>query len=596
MKLRAGSALVAVVVLGAAGAAQELRLLGTIKGQVRNSQGFAQMGAHVLLLGHADREVQKVLTGIDGSFLFSSLLPDNYTVRVSHTSFVPAMRQGIAVRPGGESHLTIQLATIFSSIELVYASPGQNSILSEDWKWTLRSSAATRPVLRLMPEFNPLPRTRQPEPSMFTSTRGMVRLSAGDQGASSTLGSSTDLGTAFALASTLFGENHFQVAGNLGLDPRTGSPAIGFATRYSHSSEGFSTPDLEVSVRQVELRHRTGRGLFDGPGSPREIPILRTFSAKVEDRMRLTDELSIDYGSMLEAVAFLDRLNVFSPFARLHYSLGDGGALEAAYSSGAPAFSLLNSGGGMDGTMQRDLAGLALFPRVSLRGGHARVQRSENFELAYRRSFKTRSVSVALFEERLRDLAITTAAPAGLFAASELMPDISSNSSIFNAGRFRSRGYVISYTENLGGWGVALLAGSGGAIAPGATATPVGGSALLRSNLHMVRQPWASARINGTLPGAGTRIVAAYIWTPPGTLGPTHAYLTQQYQPQLGLNFQLRQPLPGGNGLLPGKLEATAEVRNLLAEGYVPIPTADGRSLVLVQFPRSLRGGLSFIF
>lgn len=38
-----------------------------------------------------------------------------------------------------------------------------------------------------------------------------------------------------------------------------------------------------------------------------------------------------------------------------------------------------------------------------------------------------------------------------------------------------------------------------------------------------------------------------------------------------------------------------AELRNLLAQGYVPIASADG-SMLLIQFPRSFRGGVSFIF
>ena len=41
---------------------------------------------------------------------------------------------------------------------------------------------------------------------------------------------------------------------------------------------------------------------------------------------------------------------------------------------------------------------------------------------------------------------------------------------------------------------------------------------------------------------------------------------------------------------------ASAEVRNMLAQGYLPITGADGRRLLLVQSPRALRGGFSFIF
>ncbi len=47
---------------------------------------------------------------------------------------------------------------------------------------------------------------------------------------------------------------------------------------------------------------------------------------------------------------------------------------------------------------------------------------------------------------------------------------------------------------------------------------------------------------------------------------------------------------------MPGRLEATADLRNLLAQGYLPIRTADGRDVFLIHSPRAVRGGLSFIF
>jgi hypothetical protein len=42
-------------------------------------------------------------------------------------------------------------------------------------------------------------------------------------------------------------------------------------------------------------------------------------------------------------------------------------------------------------------------------------------------------------------------------------------------------------------------------------------------------------------------------------------------------------------------MEASADLRNLLAQGYLPL-SAGGQRLLLVQTPRSVRGGLSFIF
>jgi hypothetical protein len=61
------------------------------------------------------------------------------------------------------------------------------------------------------------------------------------------------------------------------------------------------------------------------------------------------------------------------------------------------------------------------------------------------------------------------------------------------------------------------------------------------------------------------------------------------------LNILVRQPLPAFAGV-PGRLELTADLRNMLAQGYIPLPTADARRLLVIQAPRSIRGGLNFVF
>ena len=79
------------------------------------------------------------------------------------------------------------------------------------------------------------------------------------------------------------------------------------------------------------------------------------------------------------------------------------------------------------------------------------------------------------------------------------------------------------------------------------------------------------------------------------TVIPNHLYLTQRSYPEAGWNVHIRQPLPAIPGMI-GRLEASADLRNLLAQGYLPVAAGDGRRLLLVQSPRALRGGLSFIF
>jgi hypothetical protein len=63
-----------------------------------------------------------------------------------------------------------------------------------------------------------------------------------------------------------------------------------------------------------------------------------------------------------------------------------------------------------------------------------------------------------------------------------------------------------------------------------------------------------------------------------------------------GLNVLVRQPIPAVPGLFSGRLEASAELRNLMAQGYVPVFSSDGRRLLLIHSPRAVRAGLSFIF
>src|ERR1700691_5003443 len=126
-------------------------LSGSIAGVVRNSSGVPQMGAAVFLFNRSEHLLNRALTNERGMFGFGMLTPDVYSVRVSLASFVPAVKEKIAVQPGMQSLLYVNLASVLSSIELVYAKPGEGALMSDDWKWVLKESASTRPVLRMLP-------------------------------------------------------------------------------------------------------------------------------------------------------------------------------------------------------------------------------------------------------------------------------------------------------------------------------------------------------------------------------------------------------------------------------------------------------------
>src|SRR5712692_1398199 len=131
------------------------KLSGGLTGLVRDGGGIPQMGATVLLFTREDRLFARVLTDEKGNFSFLSLAPAVYSLRVSLRSFVPVFRDNIVVQPGVRSVLNVNLNTLFSSIQLVTPPPGERALMTDDWKWVLRSASDTRPVLRILPNLDP---------------------------------------------------------------------------------------------------------------------------------------------------------------------------------------------------------------------------------------------------------------------------------------------------------------------------------------------------------------------------------------------------------------------------------------------------------
>jgi hypothetical protein len=568
---------------------------GLIEGRVADTGGIPQMGASVLLVDRYDRIIYKALTGEKGTFRFLSLLPDTYSVRVTLASFLPALRKNVAVQPGMRSFLAINLASVFSSIELVYTAPGQTSIMSDDWKWVLRGSSATRPILRLLPglDMMNLPARERSGGAFFSDTRGLVKLSAGDRGRASAYGNESDLGTAFAVATSLMGSNQLKFSGNLGYASRSGTPSAGFRTSFSRDIGG-TAPEVKLTMRQIFLPSRGAGALFGGQSDA--VPALRTMSLTFMDRIELTDVMRLEYGFSLDSVTFLERLNYASPFARLSYSLGDAGTVEVAFHSGMPPAELFLGLTGANADMQQDLAAVAFFPRVSLRKGAVRVQRVQNFELGYRKVVGSRTFSIGAYRESLSNAALTMSAPEGLYETGELMPDLSSKSSIFNVGGYSSIGYTAALTQAFDDRLSATLAyGNGGVLLTRRSELETGDPDELRSLIRSSRRHWLAARLSGQVPWSHTQVAAGYRWTDYHALTPGHAWVTQTAHTDIGFNVHIRQPIPGFPGL-PGRWEATADLRNLLAQGYLPLTSADGRRLLLIQVPRSLRGGLSFVF
>ncbi len=577
----AASGVAALALFGSIGfAAAPARLAGAISGLVTDGSGTPQMGAAVFLLNPQERIFGRVLTDEKGAFAFSGLAPGFYAVRVALASFLPVVRENILVQPGGKSLLNVSLAGLLSSIELVDPGPDRRAIMTDDWKWVLRTSTATRPVLRFGPGWRiDAPAGRNQSASVFSDTRGLVRVSAGD--GSDFAGSDGDLGTAFALATSVFGHNQVQVSGNVGYGAQSRVPSTSFRTSYRREIGG-AAPEVSVTMRQLYAPFRVADSLGGGNSG---FPSLRSLSFSLRDKTQIGEALLFEYGISMDSVTFFDRLNYVSPFGRLTYTLAPNSAVQFTYMSGLPRPEFES---GLTG----EISSLSQLPRVSLRGGRAKVQRAENFELAWHGTYGSRSYRVAASRENVSNAALTLFTPDGAGSQNDILPDLFSGNSIYNAGDYGSLGASVSVTQHLGeNLNMTAVYSTAGALAASSQGTPDD----LRSMIRASRRQALTARVSGISPWTGTHFAASYQLADGHAVTPSLLYSVQRARAETGLNFHVRQPIPAFS-FVPVRMEATADLRNLLAQGYLPLTTLDGRRYLLMQTPRSVRGGLSFIF
>src|SRR5450759_1647287 len=198
--------------------------------------------------------------------------------------------------------------------------------------------------------------------------------------------------------------------------------------------------------------------------------------------------------------------------------------------------------------------------------------RGENFELAYSRQMGSRTFQASTYRESVTNAALSLVAPAGMYTGGDILPDLFTGTSTFNAGDFRGTGYTAAVTQNLGEHvGATVMYGSMGALTAVNREIVSGSPDELRSMIYAGRRRAATARVTATAPWTGTHLIASYQvsgdhrWASTG-----HSYSTASVRQMPGLNLFVRQTIPG-LGMLPWRMEATADLRNMLAQGYLSL-------------------------
>jgi len=564
---------VATMVLPAWSGTASGTISGAISGYVRDGSGVPQMGAAVEILGSAAQAL-KVFTDDRGFYSVASLLPGTYSVKVSAPSFLPSLREKIGVRAGAKLMVNVTLTTLFEAIQLVSL---RGPVDDDDWKWTLRS-VANRPILRVLEDGTTVV-AQSGESTADHDLKGSLTFLAGSPGQG--FGSPADMSAGFAVERSLLSSGTLRLNGNVGYGTDgQGIPAAVLRTTYTNRFNGVFEPSVAITALRLN-----SPDLNTMPGAT-----LQALLVTSSDRVVIGDKLEMVLGSELQAIQFMGRVNAFKPFGSADLHITPNTVLEYQYASSIPNMGLGDRlGDDRLESASSDLSETA--PRMSMTGFSPAVERAHHQEVSISQRIGKNNMQVAFYSDSIIDPVLTGVGEMTA-ESGEVLPDVYSGTFSYQGNDFATRGMRVVLQRKLYSDLTATLDYAYGGVLD--LSRPDVQLQDARDWIRAERRQAVAAKFSGTLPKAKTRWIASYRYTGGRTLTPVDLFNSSAGQSSPYLNLFIRQPIPAS--FLAGHMEILMDLRNLLAQGYVPVMGRDGRTLYLVQSARSVRGGVAFSF
>lgn len=515
------------------------------------------MGAVVQILGAANRTLT-VFTDAAGYYTAPGLLPGLYSLKVTAPSFLPALREKVGLRSGASLKVNVTLSTLLGVMQL---GPVRSLPEDDDWKWTLRS-VANRPILRVFDDPT-LPAEKQKH-----ELSGTLSFLAGS--AAGGYGTGSDMSTGFTLERSVFSDGHLSISGDLGYG--SSLPGGVLRTTYSHRLPNGSAPTLGLTVRRFA---HSDPNLHNAA--------LQALALSAGDDFTVGDVLELKFGSEVQTVQFLGHATAFRPYGSADLHLSPNTVLEYDYATSRPD---LRAEKGFDSS-PADLS--ESNPRVSLLEFAPRMESAHHQEVSLSRRVGQNNLQVAVFSDRVKDPALLGAGEATA-AGGFLLPDISSGTFTYAGKTLDTNGLRVVLQRKFS----ADLTGTidyafGGVLDLSRPDVPLQDA---QQWISTERRHAIAAKLSGTTPRTHTRWIASYRWVNGSAVTPVDMFNASPGQSDPFLNVFVRQPIPS----LGGHMEAIIDLRNLLAQGYVPVLAQDGQTVYLVQAARSVRGGVAFTF
>jgi hypothetical protein len=531
---------------------------GAISGYVRDVSGIPQMGAVVEIVGTAARTLT-VFTDGAGFYSAKDLLPGLYTVKVSAPSFLPAWRDKVGLRPGASTHLNVTLNTLLNAMRV---GPLRGGADDDDWKWTLRS-VANRPVLRVFDD------PAGSDGKQDNEFKGSLSFLAGT--AAGGYGSGADVSTGFSLERNIFSVDRVGLKGNVGYGD--GLPAAVLRGIYSHRLPDGSGPSMAVAIRRF------------APSDPNlHNASLQSVALSGADEFTVGDVLELKFGSELQTIQFLGRVTAFRPYGSVDLHVSPNTVIGYSYATSLPS----RRGEGFDSSGDSGESD----PRISLINFSPKIERAHHQELNVSRRIGKNNMQIALFSDRVENTVLLGTGEVSA-AGGNLLPDISSGTFSYSGDTLDARGLRAVLERKLYSDLTATLDFAyGGVLDLAKPDVPIQDARLW---ITTQRRQALAAKLSGKVNCTHTRWIASYRWVNGPALTPVDLFNASPGQSDPFLNLFIRQPIPT-MGFLPAHMEALVDLRNLLAQGYVPVMGQDGQTVYFVQSARSVRGGVTINF
>ncbi len=548
------------VVLGLSLPACAAERLGAISGYVRNAAGDPQMGAVVEILGVADRTVTVFSDGA-GYYAASGLIPGVYNLKVTAPSFLPKSRERIGVRGGASIHVNFTLNTLLDAMQL---GPARALPDDDDWKWTLRS-VANRPILRVVNGPAPAAENQDHE---LTGSLAFVAGSTAEG-----YGSGSDMSTAFTLERGVLADGHITFAGDLGYGET--SPDTSLRASFSNRMPDGSLPSLAITARRF------------APSDPNlHNAAMQSVAVSAGDDLTFDDVLELNFGSQLENIQFLGQMTAFRPYASASLHLSPNTVLRYEYTTSRPQLcSEKDLGPAAEGFTDTD-------PRLTVSAFSPQLERAHHEELSFSRRIGNNNLQVAGFYDRIGNTALTGAGEVTA-TGGFLLPDVASGTFSYDGGELNTSGMRVVVQHKISPDLTATVDYAyGGALELDQPNLPLRSAQLW---ITTQRRQAVAAQFRASIHRTHTQVTTSYRWINGPALTPVDLFNSSPGQSDAFLNLVVRQPVPS-MGFLPARMEVVIDLRNLLAQGYVPVLAQDGHTVYLVQSARSVRGGLAFSF